>query len=76
MASLGSTDAPTRRTAASVCARIRPGASATPEELIEFCRGELAAYKYPRHVEVLPDLPKTPTGKLLRRELRQRASGD
>jgi len=54
---------------------LRPGASATPEELTEFCRAELAAYKYPRHVEVLPDLPKTPTGKLLRRELRQRAAG-
>ena len=53
---------------------LRPGASATPEELIEFCRAEMAAYKYPRHVEVLPDLPKTPTGKLLRRELRQRAT--
>jgi long-chain acyl-CoA synthetase len=54
---------------------LRPGAAATPEELVEFCRGELAAYKYPRRVEVLADLPKTPTGKLLRRELRQRASG-
>ncbi len=54
---------------------LRPGAAATPEELIEFCRGELAAYKYPRRVEVLAELPKTPTGKLLRRELRQRASG-
>ena len=54
---------------------LRPGAAATPEELIEFCRGELAAYKYPRRVEVLADLPKTPTGKLLRRELRERASG-
>jgi long-chain acyl-CoA synthetase len=54
---------------------LRPGASVTPAELIEFCRAELAAYKYPRHVEVLPDLPKTPSGKLLRRELRQRASG-
>ena len=53
---------------------LRPGASATPEELIEFCRAELAAYKYPRRVEVLADLPKTPTGKLLRRELRQRAA--
>jgi len=52
---------------------LRPGISATPEELTEFCRAELAAYKYPRHIEVLPDLPKTPTGKLLRRELRQRA---
>jgi long-chain acyl-CoA synthetase len=54
---------------------LRPGAAATPAELIEFCRAELAAYKYPRHVEVLADLPKTPTGKLLRRELRQRAAG-
>ena len=52
---------------------LRPGADATPEELIEFCRAELAAYKYPRHVEVLPDLPKTPTGKLLRSELRDHA---
>jgi len=54
---------------------LRPGASATPEELIEFCRAELAAYKYPRHVEILPELPKTPTGKLLRRELRERSRG-
>jgi long-chain acyl-CoA synthetase len=52
---------------------LRPGAAATPAELIEFCRAELAAYKYPRRVEILPDLPKTPTGKLLRRELRNRA---
>jgi long-chain acyl-CoA synthetase len=54
---------------------LRPGFAATPEELIEFCRAEMAAYKYPRRIEVLPDLPKTPTGKLLRRELRQRAAG-
>ncbi|HEY6492948.1 MAG TPA: AMP-binding protein, partial [Trebonia sp.] len=51
---------------------LRPDASATPEELTAFCRSELAAYKYPRRIEILPDLPKTPTGKLLRRELRQR----
>ena len=54
---------------------LRPGASATPAELIEFCRVEMAAYKYPRHIEVLPDLPKTSTGKLLRRELRRPATG-
>jgi long-chain acyl-CoA synthetase len=53
---------------------LRPGASATPEELIQFCRAEMAAYKYPRRVEILPDLPKTVTGKLLRRELRDRAA--
>ncbi|HSZ41651.1 MAG TPA: AMP-binding protein [Trebonia sp.] len=54
---------------------LRPGTSATPEELTGFCRDELAAYKYPRRIEILPDLPKTPTGKLLRRELRDRAAG-
>jgi long-chain acyl-CoA synthetase len=54
---------------------LRPDASVTPEELIEFCRAELAAYKYPRAVEILPELPKTPTGKLLRRELRGLAAG-
>jgi long-chain acyl-CoA synthetase len=52
---------------------LRPGAEATLEELVGFCREELAAYKYPRRIEVLPDLPKTPTGKLLRRELRDHA---
>ncbi len=52
---------------------LRPGAEAAPGELIAFCREQMAAYKYPRHVEVLPELPKTPTGKLLRRELREHA---
>jgi long-chain acyl-CoA synthetase len=55
---------------------LRPGASADSDELIAFCREELAAYKYPRRIEITDDLPKTPTGKILRRELRQRASGD
>jgi long-chain acyl-CoA synthetase len=50
---------------------LRPGATATPDELIAFCRRELAAYKYPRRVEVLDELPKTSTGKLLRRQLRE-----
>ncbi|NUP03036.1 MAG: long-chain fatty acid--CoA ligase [Nonomuraea sp.] len=51
---------------------LRPGRTATPEELIAFCRQRLAAYKYPRQVEILDELPKTVTGKLLRRELRAR----
>jgi long-chain acyl-CoA synthetase len=54
---------------------LRPGASATPGELTDFCRAELAAYKYPRRIEILSELPKTPTGKLLRRELRERVAG-
>jgi long-chain acyl-CoA synthetase len=51
---------------------LRPGQSATAEELIAFCREQMAAYKYPRQVEFLDELPKTVSGKLLRRELRDR----
>lgn len=46
-----------------------------PEELIDFCRERLAAYKYPRQVEVVAEVPKTPTGKFLRRVLRERGPG-
>ncbi|HKY92410.1 MAG TPA: AMP-binding protein [Nevskiaceae bacterium] len=49
---------------------LKPGASVTAEEIVEFCKPRMAAYKYPRVVEFLPDLPKTVTGKILRRELR------
>ncbi len=45
----------------------------TPEELIEFCKQRMANYKYPRHIEIMEELPKTPTGKFLRRELRDKA---
>ncbi|MFB7285735.1 long-chain-fatty-acid--CoA ligase [Actinacidiphila glaucinigra] len=51
---------------------LRPGAAADPSELIGYCRERLAAYKYPREIEVLPELPKTSSGKILRRELRAR----
>ncbi|WP_219412781.1 class I adenylate-forming enzyme family protein [Pseudonocardia nigra] len=51
---------------------LRPGRTVTPEELIEFTKERMAAYKYPRQVEILDELPKTVTGKLLRRELRTR----
>jgi len=43
----------------------------TPEELVAFCKGQLAAYKYPRVVEIIDEVPKTITGKILRRNLRQ-----
>jgi long-chain acyl-CoA synthetase len=49
---------------------LKPGAAACEPELIAFCRERLAAYKYPRVVAVLDELPKTATGKILRRELR------
>lgn len=49
---------------------LEPGRAATPEELVDFCRGRMAAYKYPREIEILEELPKNASGKLLRRELR------
>ncbi|WP_432170613.1 class I adenylate-forming enzyme family protein [Streptomyces sp. 1222.5] len=55
---------------------LRPGAATDPDELSEYCKERLAAYKYPRQVEILPDLPKTASGKILRRELRSRAQDD
>jgi long-chain acyl-CoA synthetase len=48
---------------------LRPGASTTEEELIGHCRGQLAAYKLPRSVRFVADLPKTSSGKIMRREL-------
>ncbi|MGI5141151.1 MULTISPECIES: class I adenylate-forming enzyme family protein [unclassified Streptomyces] len=51
---------------------LRPGAVADPDALAAYCKERLAAYKYPRQVEILPDLPKTASGKILRRELRSR----
>ncbi len=51
---------------------LKPGETATSEELIEFCRGRIATYKLPREVEMVSELPRTPTGKLLRRVLRQK----
>ncbi|MCX4510031.1 MULTISPECIES: AMP-binding protein [Streptomyces] len=52
---------------------LRPGASVGPDELAGYCADRLAAYKYPRQVEILDELPKTTSGKILRRELRSRS---
>ena len=49
---------------------LKPGASATPEELRSWVRDRVAAYKYPRHVWLVDALPKGPTGKILRREVK------
>ncbi|MFG2230352.1 class I adenylate-forming enzyme family protein [Streptomyces sp. NPDC048723] len=51
---------------------LRPGTSVEPAELAAYCAERIAAYKYPRQVEILPVLPKTTSGKILRRELRDR----
>ncbi len=51
---------------------LRAESDTSPDELISFCKERMAAYKYPREVEIVEELPKTVTGKLLRRELRDR----
>lgn len=50
---------------------LRPGMSASTGELIEHCRRSLASYKKPRTVAFLDELPKNPSGKILKRELRR-----
>ena len=49
----------------------RPGATVTPDELIGFARERIAHYKAPRSVDFVDTLPRTPTGKILKRELRK-----
>jgi long-chain acyl-CoA synthetase len=50
---------------------LKPGETADPEEIIKFSRGKLAAYKVPRIIEFRDTLPKSPVGKILRKELRK-----
>ena len=55
---------------------LKPGASATTDELRAFARDRVAAYKYPRHVWLVDTLPKGPTGKILRREVHTPEEGN
>jgi long-chain acyl-CoA synthetase len=48
---------------------LKPGDTATEEEIVEFCRLHLAAFKVPRKVEFRSELPKSMVGKYLRRVL-------
>ena len=49
---------------------LREGASAGAEEIIAYCRERLAAYKYPREIRFMAELPKGPSGKILKAALR------
>jgi long-chain acyl-CoA synthetase len=49
---------------------LKSGADATPEALRDFVKQRVAAYKYPRHVWLVDELPKGPTGKILKREIK------
>jgi hypothetical protein len=48
---------------------LEPGAEADADGILALCRAQLAAYKVPRSVQFVADLPKTSTGKIMRREL-------
>jgi long-chain acyl-CoA synthetase len=49
---------------------LKPGETATEEEMIAYCKEKLAAYKVPKIIEFIDDLPKSAVGKILRKELR------
>jgi len=49
---------------------LKPGSTLAPEDIVAYCKGALAGYKYPRHVRIEPRLPKGPTGKVLKAQLR------
>ncbi len=48
---------------------LKPGVAATPEELRDYVKGQVAAYKYPRHVWIVDALPKGGTGKIQKRDI-------
>jgi acyl-CoA synthetase (AMP-forming)/AMP-acid ligase II len=52
---------------------LQPDATATADELIEHCRGQLARFKVPKDVFFVDALPRNPSGKVLKRELREKA---
>jgi long-chain acyl-CoA synthetase len=55
------------------CLVLKPGRRVTTEEVIGFCRGSLAAYKVPRDVRIIADLPRNANGKVLKRLLKDSA---
>jgi len=74
LAAVVSVDDQMRGQIAKAVVTLRPDTRCEPEDLIAHCRQHLAKYKVPRQVEIVDFLPTGPTGKLLRRELRQRTS--
>ncbi len=58
----------------SVAVVLKAGATLTAEDVIDYCRQNIAAYKVPAQVDIVKELPKSPSGKLLKRVLRQQAT--
>jgi long-chain acyl-CoA synthetase len=61
---------PTRGEAAKVFAVLKPGETATVDELLDYCKTRLAKYKWPTEIEFKDELPKTNVGKILKKDLR------
>ncbi|CAN5496073.1 fatty acid--CoA ligase [soil metagenome] len=57
--------------AVKACVVLRPGMSATGQEIIDFMRAHLAHYKCPKTVDIVAELPRNPSGKILKRVLRE-----
>jgi len=55
---------------------LKPGVETSEQEVIDYCKGRLADFKCPKTVHFLKDIPKGPTGKLLKRELARMLSTD
>lgn len=55
----------------TACIRLRPGMEATPEEIIDYCKGKIARYKIPRYVVFLDAFPSTASGKIQKYKLRE-----
>jgi len=51
---------------------LKKGVMATPEELIEFCKKNVARYKAPKSIEIVPEIPKSATGKILKKEMKKK----
>ncbi len=50
---------------------LAPDSTLTEQELVEFCQGRIAGFKRPRSVDFVDALPRNPTGKVLKRQLRE-----
>lgn len=62
--------------AVAVAIRLKEGESSTPEEITEFCKGQIASFKIPKYIQFVSDFPQTASGKLQKYKLRERALQD
>jgi len=52
---------------------LRPGCEATEEEIVKYCEENLAKYKKPKSLEFISEIPRNPTGKILKKQLREQS---